>query len=64
MKPGFTDTTQKPNSRVLFPGRLKFTGTIAEYPTCDSKISVPMVLSAVAEMVDPSHKHGRGQLRT
>jgi hypothetical protein len=36
---------------------------IADRPTRDSKKSVPAVLPAVAEKLDPLQKYGRGQQR-
>jgi hypothetical protein len=59
---GFSFMTQKANSsplRVLFPGCLQNSGTIANHPTHDCKMSVPVVLTAVAAMLDLLHKLGR-----
>jgi hypothetical protein len=35
-------------------------GTIADSPKRDSKMSVPAVITAVAETLDPFHKLGKG----
>jgi hypothetical protein len=51
-----------PAKRVSFPGCLWNSGTITDHPTSDSKMSVPAVLPAVAEMLDLVHKLGRGLL--
>jgi hypothetical protein len=47
-------------NRASFPGYHRNSGTIAERPTRDSEKSVPAVLSAVAEVLNPLHKLGRG----
>jgi hypothetical protein len=46
--------------KALFPGCHWNSGTVADRPTRDSKKSVPEVLPAVAETLDPLHKLQRG----
>jgi hypothetical protein len=48
--------------RASFPGCHRNSGIIADSPTRDTKMSVPAVLPAVAETLDPLHKLGRGTL--
>jgi hypothetical protein len=38
-----------------FPGSPRLSGKIADHPTCNSRKSVPVVLPAVAEMLDLMH---------
>jgi hypothetical protein len=48
--------------RVSFPGCVWNSVTITECPTPDSKMSVPTVLPAVVETLNPLHKLRRGLL--
>jgi hypothetical protein len=48
--------------RASFPGYHWNSGTTADRPTRDSKKSVPAVLPAVTETLDPLHELGRGIL--
>jgi hypothetical protein len=45
---------------VSYLGYVRNSGTIAAHPTHDTKMSVPMVLPAVVETLDPLHKLERG----
>jgi hypothetical protein len=54
MKPGFTVTAQKSNSRPV-TGKLR---SNRHFPTHNFKKSVSVVLKAVAEMLDPCINSG------